>query len=623
MEPIYHSGLEIPLISLINGVILIIGFYYLGKKLQKIFKIDLVIKEVSVIDYQNILIAVIFTSIIFYPICLFFEISSHILKFFSYGVYIFGVFNIILLIRNLFSKKKINFFFHKDLNYILFAIIFVGLLFLSFAPVTNADALDYHMFTAKYLLKNGMYPEYLTNFHSSYLSGSGEIFIAIGLLVGSEQFGSILQFSGLISLIGVLKRYKSPYFFYLIIISSPVLIFFVSAPKPQLFTICSSVFAYCLILFGDHSKSGKITFNEIKKFFLISLILMTSITVKFSFILSSTILFLLLLSFNYFSLKKLIKISFIFLISYVLVVLPSLIWKYNIFAGNFFELFYSPFSTERYGLATFKQYLTGLSEANLLWFILPTSLGNFTHSLGLGSICILYLYQLRFIKNTLYIISILILFFLISYFFGQFTARFFLEPYLWIALYLARYHTSIKINVFHEFFYRIQCLIFFAVILYGVLNLTIGVINAELRDKVLEKNAMSYTFFKWVNNELKDSNSPIITFQRSIALSDNFPISRDHLFYVNMSKPEAFEYIKEIKRINPKFLVFSSGGSSYKKYIECTTGLYSYKKDIFSIAVRNPLNKSNEKFDIYIYKLDSSLMPECINPNRVDNYSRQ
>ena len=134
---------------------------------------------------------------------------------------------------------------------------------------------------------------------------------------------------------------------------------------------------------------------------------------------------------------------------------------------------------------------------------------------------------------------------------------------------------------------------------------------------------MSYTFFKWVNNELKDSNSPIITFQRSIALSDNFPISRDHLFYVNMSKPEAFEYIKEIKRINPKFLVFSSGGSSYKKYIECTTGLYSYKKDIFSIAVRNPLNKSNEKFDIYIYKLDSSLMPECINPNRVDNYSRQ
>ena len=622
MEPVYHSDLEIPIISLLNGIILIIGFYFFGKNIQKIFKINLIIKEVSLTDYQNILVAIIFSSIILYPICLFFEFSSYILKFFTYGVYIFGVINIVLLVRSLISKKGINFYFHKDLNYILFALIFVGLLFLSFAPVTNADALDYHMFTAKYLLKNGMYPGYLTNFHSSYLSGSGEMFIAIGLLVGSEQFGSILQFSGLISLIGVLKKYKSPYFFYLIIISSPVLIFFVSAPKPQLFTICSSVFAYCLIFFGDQSKSKKITFNEIKKFFLISIILMSSITVKFSFILSSAIL-LLILSFNYLSLNKLIKVLFIILISYIVVVFPSLIWKYNTFSGNFFELFYSPFSTERYGLATFKQYLTGLSEANLLWFILPTSLGNFTHSLGLGSICILYLYQLRFIKNTLYIISILILFLLISYFFGQFTARFFLEPYLWIALYLARYHTLIKINVFHEFFYRIQSLIFFGVILYGVSNLTIGVINAELRDKVLEKNAMSYTFFRWVNNELKDTNAPIITFQRSIALSNNFPISRDHLFYVNMSKPEASEYMKEIKRINPKFLVFSSGGSSYKKYIGCTTGLYSYKNEVFSIAVRNPLNNNNKKFDIYIYKLDASLMPKCINPDKVDNYSKQ
>ena len=68
-----------------------------------------------------------------------------------------------------------------------------------------------------------------------------------------------------------------------------------------------------------------------------------------------------------------------------------------------------------------------------------------------------------------------------------------------------------------------------------------------------------------------------------------------------MSKPEASEYMKEIKRINPKFLVFSSGGSSYKKYIGCTTGLYSYKNEVFSIAVRNPLNNNNKKFDIYLY----------------------
>ena len=47
---------------------------------------------------------------------------------------------------------------------------------------------------------------------------------------------------------------------------------------------------------------------------------------------------------------------------------------------------------------------------------------------------------------------------------------------------------------------------------------------------------MGYKFFKWVNNELKKDNSPIISFERSISFSKNLPISRDHIFFVNMSK---------------------------------------------------------------------------------------
>ena len=72
MEPIYHTNLEIPIISLLNGIILIIGFYFFGKNLQKTLKISSIVKEISQNDYQNILIAIIFSSIILYPICLFF-----------------------------------------------------------------------------------------------------------------------------------------------------------------------------------------------------------------------------------------------------------------------------------------------------------------------------------------------------------------------------------------------------------------------------------------------------------------------------------------------------------------------------------------------------------------------
>ena len=81
MEPIYHSSLEIPIISLINGIILIVGFYSIGGYLQKFLKIEAIINEVSINKYQNILISIIFSSIILYPICLFFENSNYVLKY--------------------------------------------------------------------------------------------------------------------------------------------------------------------------------------------------------------------------------------------------------------------------------------------------------------------------------------------------------------------------------------------------------------------------------------------------------------------------------------------------------------------------------------------------------------
>ncbi len=621
MEPIYHTNLTIPIVSLLNGLILIFGFFCFGKVLQKKLNINSLIEEVSIPDFQNILVSILFSIILLYPICLFFEGSKYVLKFYAYIIYGFGILNLILLFVKL-KSNKIKFFKKKlDINFIIFISILIGLALLSSAPVTNADSLDYHLFTSKYLVENGKYPTFLTNFHSSYVSGSGEILIALGLLVGSEQFGSILQFTGLLSLIGILKKFRSPYYFYILMISSPVIVFFVSSLKPQLFSICSIVLALSLIFFSKFNKEN-IKSYELKKIFFICLILFTSITVKFSFILSASLLIFMILL-NNFNINRLIKIIPIILLCYCLTVLPSVIWKYKTFSGNFFELFYNPFSTERYGLFYFKQYLTNLSEKNFHWFVIPTSLGNFTHSLGLGTLSIFYLYYLRFNKKTYHLLFLLIIFFIVSYNFGQFTARFFLEPYMWVIIFISKYNKIIKINKIHEFFYRIQSLLFICILLYGVTNLSIGVINSDLRDKVLEKNAMSYKFFKWVNKELKDYKSPILTFERSISFSNNLAISRDHLFFVNMSKIEAKDYANEIKDLNPKFMVFSSDNTTHRKYLGCTTEMYSHAKNISFHAARNPLNKNQNKFDGYIYKIDTSKMPKCINPNKVDTYSRQ
>jgi hypothetical protein len=160
-------------------------------------------------------------------------------------------------------------------------------------------------------------------------------------------------------------------------------------------------------------------------------------------------------------------------------------------------------------------------------------------------------------------------------------------------------------------------------VLYGIVMLTSGVINSKLRDKVLEQNAMGYKFFKWINFNLKNDNNPIIAFDRAISLSKNFAISRDHLFFVNLSKPEAKEYVEEIKKIKPKYIVYSAQNTTHKKYINCITKLYKSEEKVDIKAVRNPINKTKEEFDVYIYEINTDLMPECINPNKVDSYAMQ
>ena len=102
MQPIYHSFLTVPILSLVNGLILMAGFYYLGEFLQKKLKIEKIVKEVSEKNFQNILISVIFSLIILYPICLYVQSSQIILKTFSISLYFFSILKIILNINNIF-----------------------------------------------------------------------------------------------------------------------------------------------------------------------------------------------------------------------------------------------------------------------------------------------------------------------------------------------------------------------------------------------------------------------------------------------------------------------------------------------------------------------------------------
>ena len=176
--------------------------------------------------------------------------------------------------------------------------------------------------------------------------------IAMGLVVGSEQFSSILQASGLIALFGVLKKNNAGPFLWLIILSSPVLIFFISSIKPQLFNICASSFIFTIIIKEMFTKTEISKERFFQVFIFCIFILFINTQVKFSFFLSSFILTSLLI---YLSIKKQIyfKIFITLVILYGLIILPPIVWKYIQFESNFFELFISPALTDSYGLKSF------------------------------------------------------------------------------------------------------------------------------------------------------------------------------------------------------------------------------------------------------------------------------
>ena len=619
---LFHTNLQIPILSLINGLVLLSGFYFFGQIIITKTILKKVLERYSFIDYQNILITVIIISFFFYPLILFIKNSLVLLKITTYLLYLFGAYSIILNSKTFFEKLKVNIninkinFKNQNIEIIILFFLITGYFLISIAPVTNADSLDYHLYTGKYILNYSGYPKFLTNFHSTRLSGSGEIFISMGLLVGSEQFSSVLQFSGIISLIGIFRKLNFSKINFILLLSAPVIIFFSSSLKPQFFQICASGFVFLIIIKELYNKKVNKNLDTII-LLLCSTILFLNTQVKFSFFLSAYLLSFLLI---FLSFKKKIFIKFILinLILYFLIIFPPLIWKFNNFGGNFFELLYSPFTTNLYGLEYFKSYLTNLNKGNFVWIIVPQHYRELTQSLGIGCLIFIYLIFKSNNKTDFLILFTIILFLLITYFYGQNTARFFLEPYIWTILYFSLKFINIKFYKLFKFAIYSQSLIILCMISYGVIFLSPGVLSKDLREKVLSNHANGYLFFKWSKNELEKLgyNGTIISSKRSIGFLENITIPPEHLYFTDLKKPEAYLYVQEIKKLKPKYIIYSKETDLFKIYENCFIKKVSDGKKIDKHAVRNPFLKSNNFNDIEIYEFDYKKLPFCISDKK-------
>jgi hypothetical protein len=593
--------------GIIYAIILIAGLYHVGALLLQIKQLKKIISEISEIKYQKIFLSTNILLLVFYPLILYSN-KINFIPIISIILFCFGLFKIISKFRKKFRLEFVR--FNKNhIDKYLVVICFFGLLFLSMAPNTHGDSLGYHFLVAKKLLITGNYYPEITHYHS-FLGGAGEILIAIGLFFGSEQFGGLIQFSGLLSIIGVLKKIKNKnkYYYILLALTSPIILFLSSTAKPQLFHICSSAVIFSLYLFGN---SKYLNSNEQKWRILLSLmILIVSINSKFNLLVSSFLIgaYIFYISFKN---KKLIFFIFTSVALFILFYLPIIFWKYLNFGGSFYEYFYSPFPLSIPGIKEFTTYLSYYGkEIKFINFIFPKNLNQFTRVIGIS---IFYILLLNLKNNTVKIVFLITSsHILINYFFGQFISRSLLEPLFWILLVSAKYGHSINFKPF-EYFCRIQSIIVMAGIFYGVFFIFPGSLSKIYKDRILSQNASGYSLFKWANSALKEDDVVIST-HKSISLGEaNYISTEFSSFLKSKSKNSEIIYDDLIKK-NPKFFL-TQGYSNQKPYFgrfkNCLGKLKYYKSSIGTHEARNPFNRGN-KYDGYIYEFDITKFPECL-----------
>ena len=594
-------------LQIIYSIILLLGFYQIGDLIFKIKVINNIFNQISEIKYQKIFISVNLFLFIFYPIILFINYIN-LIPYLSTGIFTLGITYVVIKIKNKFKLGNIIIKFKiSDQNIVLITLFLFFLLSLS--PNTHGDSLGYHFVVAEKLLETGKYTTDITHFHS-LLSGSGEILIALGLFFGSEQFGNLIQFSGLISIFGIFKKIKKKnnYYFFLLVLTSPVILFLSSTSKPQLFHVCSTAVIFTLYFF-ENIKS--MTVEEKNWRILISiLVLIVSVTAKFNFVLSSFLIGLMII-YNAFKDKNFFYFFISFIIAFFVFYFPIIFWKLNNFGGNIFQYFYSPLPTNIIGLEEFRQYLVRYGrEKNLIEIIFTSKLNQFTNSIG---IAVFYLFFINF-KNKKSQITIIITFtyILLNYFYGQPMGRNFLEPLFWILLICAKYGLSYRLKVF-EYLCRAQAFAVISGIIFGIYSLSLGSLTSDFKDKVLSQNANGYGLFKWANTKLKKEDVAF-SMHRSISLGNANYISMDFISFVDFENNRSDVFVKEIYDKNPNFLLtfgYSNGKPRLFEFKNCVGKLMYYKRNVGKFEARNPFNRGRN-YDGYIFKFKTRDFPKCI-----------
>ena len=613
-----------PPLSAIFAVLMIIGTDKIGE--ISLRKFGLLKKEnFSALRMQTIPVGIMFLGIFLYPLALIQATPIIFMNIIAASIVTLGIFNLIILVSKLFKvgKKfidKNNIFVNLNFDIIFIITILFFLFLISLGPITNADSLDYHIGYPIALLNNGgmiVIPEWFLGLYSA----SGEIINALGLSIGSEQFGSLIQWASLVAIISLIwpklrnlsiNQINSGYLIVVAAVSAPVILFLLSGPKPQMWPVSMTCLAFYIYLNTTSDVSDK---NLKKRFLFVCMLCMSASIAKFNYLLGGTIVGILMLI-PMIRRNELFNASILFILSFLILYLPHILWKMYAMHASILEILINPLPIDIPGienaLASWKlQSDISSSLVFPLSIMIPDSFGSISAVLGIGWIL---LFKYRFLNKNIEIFGLLAIIALVALtvFFAPPSGRMYIESYFW-ALILLSYSLSKNLITFPKYFFwiiRSQALMFLLLSLIGAYTLFPGSLSERMRNSVMTNTASGYNLMNWVDLNLPEE-AILINSHRSTALVPRKSFNNSFWkYYIDMDNKEEIEfYLNRMKLIKPTHILVLNE-DDYDMSISNCFGEKIAGPQKFKFLTRNPFN-SREEYAAVIYNFNNNILPEC------------
>lgn len=505
-----------------------------------------------------------------------------------------------------------------DATTALIGVILLALLLLALAPITNADALDYHIGVAIDLLNHGGLP-FRPEWFTSRLAGNGEVLNALGLSVGAGQFGALLQFASLLALIGLVAGVRADDWSLdwsddvklaaLAAVSAPVLLFLVSAPKPQLWPIALTTLAFALLLHRSFEHGERS--DMLVRYALVCGLALTAMQAKFNYLLGGGLVGL----FGLWLLARrgaLLSGLMVGAVAALLISGPPMVCKMLRNSVGPLAALLTPLPGYWPGTDKFVEVAQRASDFTSalpfpLSILIPTGLGGLSTVVGVGWL-ILWRGRPRKLAQFWPGLAVTMVLVLVSLLLAPPSARVYMEPYCWAMVLIVVGSDPAPPRRWISWALHGQALLFLVAASFGVATLAVGLMSSEARERVMMRSAAGYDLMREVDAKVP-ADAFVLNSHRSMALLPRDGVSAQWMSYVDPTTPAALPYLQQLRERQVTHMLVLDDQPTTNPLAGCFGPVVAGPLH-GHVATRNPFNEG-PTYQAWVMQFDAWRLPTC------------